>query len=78
MGFSLGVYVGTIYDCKPTVLYIKNFLDKTIPDEAKPKKNNFFKLNNYFLLNKEGILYEPPSLVYLAIILGSFRLLTIS
>lgn len=38
MGFSLGVYVGTLYDCKPTVVYIKNFLDKTIPEEAKPKK----------------------------------------
>ena len=38
MWFSLGVYVVTLYDCKPTVIYIKNFLDKTIPDEAKPKK----------------------------------------
>ena len=38
MGFGLGVYVGTKYDCKPTVEYISNFLDKTIPEEAKPKK----------------------------------------
>lgn len=38
MGFGVGIYVGTKYDCKPTVDYIKKILDNTIPEEAKPKK----------------------------------------
>ena len=38
MGFSVGIYVGTIYDCKPTVTYVSNFLKNNIPEEAKPRK----------------------------------------
>ena len=39
MGFSMGIYVGTIYDCKPTVTYVSNFLKNNIPEEAKPCSN---------------------------------------
>ena len=39
MGFGLGVYVGTKYDCKPTVDYITRFLDNTIPDDALDQIN---------------------------------------
>ena len=35
MGFSMGIYVGTIYDCKPNGLCIKK---NNIPEEAKPRK----------------------------------------
>lgn len=38
MGFGVGIYVGTKYDCKPTVDYITKLLDNNIPEEAKPKK----------------------------------------
>ncbi len=38
MGFGMGVYVGTNYDCKPTVKFITNFMEATIPKDALPKK----------------------------------------
>ena len=38
MGFSMGIYVGTIYDCKPTVTYVSNFLKNNIPEEINKKK----------------------------------------
>ena len=38
MGFGAGMYVGTIYDCKPTVTYVSNFIKNNIPEEAKPRK----------------------------------------
>ena len=38
MVFSAGIYVGTIYYCKPTVEYVTKFLKNNIPEEAKPKK----------------------------------------
>ena len=34
MGFGLGVYVGTIYDCKPTVTFISTCLKNNIPKDA--------------------------------------------
>ena len=43
MGFGVGVYVGTKYDCKPTIVFIKGFMDKmaaSIPDDAMPKKKD--------------------------------------
>ncbi len=40
VGFGIGIYVGTIYDCKPTVTYISTFIKNNIPEEAKPKKKN--------------------------------------
>ena len=38
MGFGAGMYVGTVYDCKPTVSFIKDCIKKTVPKEALPKK----------------------------------------
>jgi len=38
MGFGAGVYVGTSYDCKPTVSFITNFIKNNVPKEALPKK----------------------------------------
>ena len=35
-GFGMGVYIGTIYDCKPTVNFVRDCLKKTIPDDAMP------------------------------------------
>ncbi len=40
MGFSIGMYVGTLYDCKPTVKYISDLIQKNIPEEAKPIKKD--------------------------------------
>ena len=40
MGFVGGVYVGTAYDCKPTVDFVKGWVKKAIPDEALPKKKD--------------------------------------
>ena len=38
LGFGAGVYVGTNYDCKPTVTYISSCIKKNIPKEALPKE----------------------------------------
>ena len=38
MGFGTGVYVGTVYDCKPTVEFISSFIKKNVPKDALPKK----------------------------------------
>ena len=40
MGFSMGIYVGTIYDCKPTVTFISTCLKNNIPKDALPKKKD--------------------------------------
>jgi hypothetical protein len=37
-GFSAGVYVGTIYDCKPTFKFVKECIKNFVPDDAFPKK----------------------------------------
>ena len=36
-GFGMGVYVGTTYNCKPTISFVKDCIKKTIPEEAIPK-----------------------------------------
>lgn len=38
LGFGTGIYVGTIYDCKPTVMFIKDCIKNNIPDEIIPKE----------------------------------------
>jgi len=40
VGFSAGMYVGTIYDCNPTVKFISDCLKDKIPKEAFPKKKD--------------------------------------
>ena len=40
MGFGLGVYVGTVYDCKPTGTFITTCLKNNIPKDALPKKKD--------------------------------------
>ena len=40
MGFGAGVYVGTAYDCKPTIIFMKDCFKKLVPDEAIPKKKD--------------------------------------
>jgi len=37
-GFGAGVYVGTIYDCKPTMAFVKNCIKNFVPEDAIPKK----------------------------------------
>ena len=32
-GFAAGVYVGTYYDCKPTILLVKQMVKDKIPKE---------------------------------------------
>ena len=34
-GFSLGVYVGTFYDCKPALEYIRKTIKEHIPERNK-------------------------------------------
>lgn len=36
-GFGTGIFVGTAYDCKPTINFVKNCIKKTIPEDAFPK-----------------------------------------
>jgi hypothetical protein len=40
LGFGTGVYVGSMYDCNPTVKFISECIKKTIPKEALPKKKD--------------------------------------
>ena len=35
LGFATGVYVGTYYDCKPTIDFIKKNCEKNLPKEKK-------------------------------------------
>ena len=37
-GFGAGIYAGTIYDCKPTLQFVKTCIKNFIPEEAIPKK----------------------------------------
>ena len=40
MGFGCGIYVGTIYDCKPTVSFISECIKNNVPKDALPKKKD--------------------------------------
>jgi hypothetical protein len=40
MGFGAGIYIGTKYDCKPSIDFIKDCIKKSIPEEAIPKEKN--------------------------------------
>ena len=40
VGFGAGMYVGTTYDCGPTVTFITTCLKNNIPKEALPKKKD--------------------------------------
>tara|TARA_B110000971_G_C19987876_1_gene490488 strand:- start:1521 stop:1667 length:147 start_codon:yes stop_codon:yes gene_type:complete len=40
MGFGAGMYVGTVYDCNPTVEFISSCIKKNIPKDALPKKKD--------------------------------------
>lgn len=36
-GFGMGVYVGTAYNCKPTISFVKDCIKNNIPEEVIPK-----------------------------------------
>ena len=38
LGFGAGVYVGTNYDCKPTIQFIQTCIKNNVPDDMVPKK----------------------------------------
>ncbi len=38
LGFGLGIYMGTIYNFKPTMKFLINELKLSFPEEAIPKK----------------------------------------
>jgi hypothetical protein len=38
ISLGVGIYIGTNYDCKTTVLFITQFLKNNIPNDALPKK----------------------------------------
>ena len=50
-GFAAGVYVGTYYDCKPTIILVEKMLKEKFPkerlegasknDSKKEKKDNY-------------------------------------
>ena len=40
MGFGAGIYIGTKYDCKPSIDFIKDCIKKSIPEEAIPKEKD--------------------------------------
>ena len=33
IGFAAGIYVGTYYECKPTILVLKNLVKDKMPEE---------------------------------------------
>ena len=35
-GFGAGVYVGTVYDCKPTLQFVKTCIKNFVPEDAIP------------------------------------------
>jgi len=39
-GFGAGIYVGTIYDCKPTMVFVKSCIKNFVPEDAMPKKKD--------------------------------------
>lgn len=38
ISFGVGIYVGTNYDCKPTISFITMLIKNNVPNEAFPKK----------------------------------------
>ena len=57
LGFGAGIYVGTNYDCKPTMSFISTCIKNNVPQDMVPKKKNnllFYELN--YFLNNDGIL----------------------
>lgn len=38
LGFAVGVYVGTVYDCKPFVDRAHEFVKEHAPKEQEPKE----------------------------------------
>tara|TARA_B110000495_G_C22752300_1_gene440737 strand:+ start:362 stop:517 length:156 start_codon:yes stop_codon:yes gene_type:complete len=38
LGFGAGVYVGTNYDCKPTMKFISLCIKNNVPKDIVPKK----------------------------------------
>jgi hypothetical protein len=38
MGFGMGVYVGTNYDCKPTMSFISTCIKNNVPKQVIPEK----------------------------------------
>tara|TARA_B110000008_G_scaffold279648_2_gene327710 strand:+ start:2576 stop:2752 length:177 start_codon:yes stop_codon:yes gene_type:complete len=38
-GFAAGIYVGTYYDCKPTILLVRQMIKDKFPEERKDNKN---------------------------------------
>jgi len=39
-GFVAGVYVGTKYDCKPTIDYLSKMIEDNMPKEKGQNKND--------------------------------------
>ena len=40
LGLSAGVYIGTYYDCEPSIVLVQNFLIDKIPKYKDSKNNN--------------------------------------
>jgi len=38
LGFAAGIYVGTFYECKPTILMVKELVKDKFPEEKNKKK----------------------------------------
>lgn len=34
-GFAAGIYVGTYYDCKPTIILVRQMIKDKFPEERK-------------------------------------------
>ncbi len=51
-GFAVGIYVGTYYDCKPTMLLVQQIIKDKFPRE---------RLDNALEKKKEKKNYKPPN-----------------
>ena len=55
-GFAAGIYVGTYYDCKPTILLVRQMVKDKFPRERlenaskkeKKKKDDNYPPNSWF------------------------------
>lgn len=39
-GLGTGVYIGTVYDCRSSLKFIKKLIKDIVPEEAIPKKKD--------------------------------------
>ena len=55
LGLTSGIYIGTYYDCKPTIKKIEEFIKLNIPN--KKDKQELFLFINFIFIKERFILF---------------------